>query len=183
MVGMFRRIFRRSPAPPREAPAPTPLGTISLLSGPAQELADFLKARGLAETAFRGGDAPYLVSDAVSGEHLIQAWCTDDPILRDVQVNGEDLKGDTPAWFALTTHRLAVGRVSHAWTKQLAVLSLRYRDAPTMLWERRGDDSWGITFRGPQGRIDLVMSSSMPEEALLRIRDFIGASAQEARAA
>ncbi|MFN3974377.1 MAG: hypothetical protein ACK4K2_03740 [Dehalococcoidia bacterium] len=183
MVGLFRRMFHRSPATPRESSPPTPMGTISLLSGPAQELADFLRARGLAETAFRGGDAPYLVSDAVYSEHLVQAWCTDDPLLREVQVNGEDLKGDRPAWFALTTHRLAVGRVSHAWTEQLAVLSLRYRDAPTMLWERRGDDTWRVTFRGPQGRIDLVMSSSLPEEALTRIRDFIGAAAQEAKAA
>lgn len=183
MVGLFRRMFRRSPATPRESPPPTPVGIISLLSGPAQELADFLRARGLAETAFKGGDAPYLVSDAVSGEHLLQAWCTDDPLLLEVQVNGEDLKGDRPAWFAITTHRLAVGRVSQAWTEQLAVLSLHYRDAPTMQWERRGDGAWRITFRGPQGRIDLVMSSSMPEEALTRIRDFIGVAAQEAKVA
>lgn len=183
MVGMFRRMFRRSPAPLREAPAPTPPGPSPLLTGPAQELAEFLARHGLAKSIFKAGDAPYLVSDAVSGEHLVQAWCTDDPVLRGVQVNGEDLKGDRSAWFALTTHRVAAGRVSHAWTEQLALLSLHFRDAPTMLWERRGDDTWHITFQGPHGRIDLVMSGSIPEEALTRIREFIRASAQEAKAA
>ena len=143
----------------------------------AGELFKVLDAHDMRKSTFRVGDAPYILSNAISGEHIIQNYSTEDSYLNDVLLNGESIRDEThPAWFALTTVRLAAGRVSKNWKEQMALQSPKYDEITGASLKGEGK----LLIESSAGSIELAFDPQLGEEVPAAFKSFLDRKRGEA---
>lgn len=136
----------------------------------AGELFKVLDAHDIRKSIFRVGDAPYILSNAISGEHIIQNYSTDDSCLNDILLDGESIRDETrPAWFALTTVRLAAGRVSKNWKEQLALQAPKYDEITGASLKGEGK----LLVESSAGSIELAFDPQLGEEVPAAFKSFL----------
>ena len=136
----------------------------------AGELFKVLDAHNMRKSTFHVGDAPYILSNAISGEHIVQTYSTDDSCLDDVLLNGESIMDEThPAWFALTTVHLAVGRVSKNWKEQLALQSPKYDEITGASLKGEGK----LLIESSTESIELAFDPQLSEEVPAAFKSFL----------
>ncbi len=141
------------------------------LAEETKDLYPVLEANNIRESTFQIKHAPYIISDAVAGEYVIQVYSTEDAWLLDILVDGTSIKDEVhPAWFALTTHRVATGRVSKNWKEQLATRCPWYRE---VTGASRKKEEGKLIIEDSAGGIEVVFDPQLNEEVLAAFQTFI----------
>ncbi len=136
----------------------------------AGDLYNVLEAHNMRVSAFKVNEAPYIISDAAPRERLIQVYSTNDPWLKDVLVDGVSQKNsEHPAWFALTSVRVAVGKVSKNWKEQFAAREFKYSDVTSV----SGDKAGALKIDTTTGKIEVVFSQDVGQDVLAAFQKLI----------
>lgn len=136
----------------------------------AGDLYSVLEGNKMRTSVFRVKEAAYLISDAAPRERLVQVYSTDDPWLKDVLVDGVSQKdSEHPAWFALTSVRVAAGKVSKNWKEQFAARSPKYSDITSV----SGDKTGALKLDTTAGKIEATFSQDVSQDVLAAFQKFI----------